>query len=230
MTPFVAVSYHYKSDIEFVRQLAEALRDQGLGCWYLETVTKKRRPSEDYLSGSFDWREEPQNWQATFLEHLLIARGVIVVLSREAHESRQMEGRCMWRERSAIEFIERDDQRRVLEVEVFDIDQDAEDRMSEVVIWARRAISLPRVNRAEMKGDVAAGFNLPTGVSGAMQLRERKTHYKNWCEIVRLDLYDGQWHCRQCGLQSWNYVLAHENPPIQCPRCGYDGERAQEKA
>ncbi len=224
MTPFVAVSYHYDSDIDFVRLLSRALEECGAPCWYLETVTKKRRPWQDYAGGQFDWQEEPQNWQATFLEHLLSARGVIVVLSSKARESHQTEGRGMWRERPAIKFIANDDPRRILETDVFDLDSDSNDRLSKILEWGRMAVLLPEVNRAEMTGDVAASFNVPTGASGPVQLPDRKTHYRSWCEIVRLDLYDGQWHCRKCGLRSWNYILAHENPPIHCPRCGYSGE------
>ena len=227
MTPFVALSYHYDSDIKFVRHLARTLDDRGIGCWYLETVTKKRRPWQDYAGGNFDWQEEPQNWQATFLEHLLSARGVIVVLSSNAHQSHQTEGRGMWRERPAIKFIANDDSRRVLEIEVFEVESDSSDQVSRIEAWARTANSLPEVNRAKMTDEVAASFNTPTCASGPVQLPERKTHYRDWCEIVRLDLYDGQWHCRQCGQRSWNYILAHETPPIQCPRCGYAGEASK---
>jgi len=224
MSPYVAVSYHYDADIEFVRRMANLLDENGTGCWYLETVTKNRRPWQDYVGGNFDWQEEPQNWQATFLEHLLAARGVIVVLGGNASESHQTEGRGMWRERPAIKFIEEDDSRRIIKTEAFDIDNDSDDRMREIVEWAKLVVSLPEVNRPKMDGGVAASFNIPIGTTGLVQLPERKTHYGDWCEIVRLDLYDGQWHCRGCGLRSWNYILAHENPPIQCPRCGYSGK------
>jgi hypothetical protein len=227
MRPYIAVSYHYDSDIDFVRKLSAILQDQGLGCWYLETVTKKRRPWQDYAGGQFDWQEEPQNWLATFLEHLLSARGVIVVLSPHARESHQTEGRGMWKERPAIAFIREDDSKRVLEIERFDPDDPAEKRIAEIVRWAQGAITLPEVNRLAMTGEVAASFNTPTGVTGPVQLPERKTRNRDWCEIVRLDLYDGQWQCRRCGLKSWNYILAHENPPIRCPGCGYMGEIAE---
>ena len=223
MKPYVALSYHYNSDIDFVRSLSSILQNQGMGCWYLETVVKKRRPWQDYVGGNFDWQEEPQNWQATFLEHLISARGVIVVLSIHAKESHQTEGRGMWMERPAITFIQNDNPKRVLEIESFDIDDPDDARIAKIVRWAQSVLALPEVNRGAMTDDVAASFNTPTGVSGPAQIPERKTNHRDWCEIVRLDPYDGQWHCRRCGLKSWNYILAHENPPIRCPRCGYMG-------
>jgi hypothetical protein len=223
LQPYIAVSYHYDSDIDFVRKLASRLQDQRVACWYLETVTTKRRPWQDYAGGQFDWKEEPQNWQATFLEHLLSARGVIVVLSLHARESHQTKGRGMWRERPAIGFIRDDNPKRVLEIERFDIDDPAAG-LQQIVMWAQNALALPEVNRLAMTAEVAASFNTPTGETGAIQLPERKTRHGDWCEMVRLDLYDGQWHCRRCGLKSWNYILAHENPPIRCPKCGYIGE------
>ncbi|MBK9681546.1 MAG: hypothetical protein IPO69_22270 [Saprospiraceae bacterium] len=82
MKPYIVFSYHYNSDIEFVRALSQILRNVEIPCWYLETVMKKNRPWQDYAGGKFDWQEEPQNWQATFLEHFILARGVIVVFSR----------------------------------------------------------------------------------------------------------------------------------------------------
>ena len=224
MTPYVALSYHYDSDIEFVRRLVLLLQERGVGCWYLETVTEKRRPWQDYAGGKFDWQEEPQNWQGTFLEHLLSARGVIVVLSPHAKVSHQTEGRGMWRERPAIAFINDDDPRRVIEIERSNEDQPTDELLAKIMEWAKTAITLPEVNRLIMTGEVAASFNTPTGETGPMQLPERKTAHHDWYEIVRLDLYDGHWHCRRCGLKSWNYILAHENPPVQCPRCPYIGE------
>lgn len=223
MPPYIAVSYHYDSDIGFVRKLALLLQDQGIGCWYLETVTRKQRPWQDHAGGQFDWQEEPQNWQATFLEHLLSARGVIVVLSPHAKVSHQTEGRGMWRERPAIEFIRDDDPRRVMEIGRSGEDQPTDELAARLIEWAQSIIALPAVNRLPMTGEVAASFNRPTGETGPAQLPERKTAHRDWCEIVRLDLYDGQWHCRRCGLRSWNYILALENPPAQCPRCGYAG-------
>jgi len=50
MTPYIAVSYHDDSNIEYVRRLASLLQDLGIGCWYLETVIGKRSPCQDYLS------------------------------------------------------------------------------------------------------------------------------------------------------------------------------------
>lgn len=225
MTPYIAVSYHYDSDIEFIRQLAQLLHSRDIGCWYLETVTKKTRPWHDYAGGKFDWQEEPQNWQATFLEYLISARGVIVVLSPQAKISHQTEGRGMWREQPAIKFIKNDDPRRVIEIERSNEDLPSNELLERVIEWAQVVLALPAVDRQGMTGEVAASFNRPTGNTGPWQLPERKTAYRYWCEIVRLDLYDGQWYCRQCGLRSWNYILANENPPIQCPRCGYRGEK-----
>jgi hypothetical protein len=221
VTPYVAFSYHYNSDIDFVRRLASSLRREGIGCWYLETVVGQRRPWQDYAGGRFDWQEEPDNWQATFLEHLLAARGVIVVLSPSARVSHETEGRGMWRERPAIAFIREDDPRRVVEIEKSDERQSTDELPAGIIEWARVAITLPPVNRLAMTGEVAASFNRPTGETGPRQLPELKTTHNYWCEIVRLDLYDGQWHCRRCGLKSWNYIMALEDPPIQCPRCGY---------
>jgi len=133
MIPYVAVSYHYDSDIEFVRSLALLMLDRGIGCWYLETVIKRRRLWQDYASGQFDWQEEPQNWQATFLEHLLSARGVIVVLGPHAKVSHQTEGRGMWRERPAIAFIRDDDPRRVIEIERSDEDHPTNELVAKIM-------------------------------------------------------------------------------------------------
>jgi hypothetical protein len=224
MKPHIAISYNYGSDIDFVRTLAVILQTHGVDCWYLETVKKKQRDVVDYLGGDFDWQEEPQNWQATFLEHLLSARGVIVVFSPLARESHQTEGRGMWRERPAINFISADNPSRVLEIDKFEHNGSFDSRVAEIIAWGRRIIRLPEANRQTMAGDVAASFNIPTGQTGPLQLPERKSNYREWYELVRLDLYDGQWHCRCCGLSSWNYIIAHENPPCQCPRCGYSGE------
>lgn len=176
------------------------------------------------MGGQFDWQEEPQNWQAAFLEHLLSARGVIVVFSPHANMSYETEGRGMWRERPAIAFIREDDPMRVIEIDRSGEDQPEDELVAKIAKWAQSVIALPEVNRLPMTGEFAASFNKPTGVAGPQQLPERKTAHDDWCEIVRLDLYDGQWHCRRCGLKSWNYILAHETPPAQCPRCGYEGE------
>ena len=35
-------------------------------------------------------------------------------------------------------------------------------------------------------------------------------------------MYDVQWHCRRCGLQSDTYVMAQETPPAVCPRCAFE--------
>src|SRR5436190_22462549 len=99
--PFIAFSYHFATDYEFVRELATFLAARGVRAWFLDKLSKPDDVSmEQYLGGLFDWRREPQNWHATYLSKLCHAAGIIVVLGAEANESRQSGGRGMWRERA----------------------------------------------------------------------------------------------------------------------------------
>ena len=106
MESYVAFSYHFETDYKFVRALADATSARGVPAWYLDKLLKPANVStEQYLGGLFDWRMEPQNWHATFLDHLCQASGIIVVSSKHANESRQAVGRGMWRERAAIQYF-----------------------------------------------------------------------------------------------------------------------------
>ena len=167
-------------------------------------------------------QEEPQNWQATFLEHLLSARGVIVVLSSKARESHQTEGRGMWRERPAIAYIQDDEPSRVIKIDRSGTDEPSDELMGKIIKWAQEVLLLPPVNRHHMTEEVATSFNIKQNNDP----RERKTPFRHWCEIVRLNLYDEQWHCCRCGLKGSNYNGRCESPPDQCPRCAYNGEDA----
>ena len=114
---YLAFSYHFETDYEFVRTLANELVAQGVPAWYLDKLSKpKGITTEEYLGGLFDWKMEPQNWHATFLDHLCRAAGIIVVLSEHATESRLSVGRGMWRERAAIEYFLSDNPLRVREI------------------------------------------------------------------------------------------------------------------
>jgi hypothetical protein len=216
---FIAFSYHYDSDIGFVRTLARILENRRIPCWYLETLGQEQRSC---LGLGYNWEKDPENWQAIFLEHLLHARGVIVVLSQDAKYSLETGGHGMWRETPAIEFIRKDNPERILEIEVFPIHDENENRLAEIVKWSKRILNLPAVHREPMDGRIAVSFNRPIRPLGKGPGGKYVPSY--WCELVRLDLYDVEWCCRRCSLRSDNYEEAYWNPPHSCPRCGYGGE------
>lgn len=217
---YVAFSYHFATDYEFVRMLANALVAEGLPAWYLDKLSKPAEVTmEQYLGGLFDWRREPQNWHATFLDHLCRASGIVVLLGEAAAESRQSIGRGMWRERAAIEYFLADNPLRVREI-TRGGETPSVQLVSELATWGKEVLALPPVLRSSVADPNV--FNTRTGLSGPYQLPELKTRPTEWYELVRRDLYDAQWHCRRCGLQSDTYILAHENPPTQCPRCGFE--------
>jgi ribosomal protein S27AE len=218
--PLIAFSYHIATDYEFVRMLANALVAQGVPAWYLDKLSKPTDVTmEQYFGGLFDWRREPQNWHATFLDHLCQARGIIVVLSEHAQESRQSVGRGMWRERPAIEYLSADNPLRVREV-TRKTQVPNPELVSELATWGKQILVLPPVLRRTI--DNPNSFNRPTGERGPFQLPELKTRATVWYELVRRDLYDVQWHCRRCGLQSDTYIMAEVSPPLLCPRCGFE--------
>jgi hypothetical protein len=126
----------------------------------------------------------------------------------------------MWRERAAVEFLFADNPVRVREV-VRDAEYPTEAVVSELAAWGQTVLALPPVFRREVTDPTA--HNVPTGRTGPHQLPELKYRDTHWCELVRLDLYDVQWHCRRCGLQSLNYTFAEESPPARCPRCDFSG-------
>lgn len=217
---YIAFSYHFATDYAYVHMLANALIAQGVPAWYLDKLEKPTDISmEQRLGGLFDWRREPQNWHATFLDHLCHASGIIVVLSDHAAESRQSVGRGMWRERAAIEYFLADNRLRVVEI-TRDADSPSPALVSDLIAWGREVLALPPVLRAKIENPNI--FNLPTGCSGPLQMPELKTSSTAWCELVRRDLYDVQWHCRRCGLQSDEYAMAEATPPANCPRCGFE--------
>jgi hypothetical protein len=117
-SPYIAFSYNYSADYHFVVALAAEMRRHALPMWYLDktenptNVTNRQR-----LGGEFNWQGELENWHATFVDHLINANGVIVVLSDGARASYVTEGRGMWRERAAVDYFRRDNLLRVREVE-----------------------------------------------------------------------------------------------------------------
>lgn len=216
---YIAFSYHFATDYEFVRMLANKLVAQGVPAWYLDQLSKPSDVTmEQYLGGNFEWRREPQNWHATFLDHLCQSSGIIVVLSEAAAESRQSIGRGMWRERAALEYFLADNPIRVREI-TRDTDVPSDTLVSDLAIWGKQVLALPPVLRKTISDPNA--FNRPSGLSGALQLPEMKTRATEWYELVRRDLYDAQWHCRRCGLQSYTYT-PDECPPPRCPRCNFE--------
>jgi hypothetical protein len=219
---FIAFSYHFATDYEFVRMLASSLVVQGVPTWYLDKLSKPADVTmEQYIGGLFDWCREPQNWHATFLDHLCRASGIVVVLSEPAAESRQSVGRGMWRERAAVEYFLADNPLRVREI-TRDAKEPSPALLNDLASWGTKVLSLPAVLRKTI--DDPNVFNTPTGERGAIQMPELKTRATDWYELVRRDLYDAQWHCRRCGLQSYPYIMAWESPPLQCPRCGFESQ------
>ena len=217
---YLAFSYHFATDYEFVRMLANALVAQGAPAWYLDKLSKPADVTmEQYLGGLFDWRREPQDWHATFLDHLCRASGIVVVLSEAAAESRHTIGRGMWRERAAIEYFLADNPLRVREI-TRDAETPGDALVSELAEWGKQVFALPPVLRRTIGNPNV--FNQATGLRGPFQFPELKTRATEWYELVRRDLYDVQWHCRRCGLQSYPYIFAEESPPPQCPRCGFE--------
>lgn len=159
---YLAFSYHFATDYEFVRRLANALVAQGVPAWYLDQLNKPTDVTmEQYLGGQFDWQVEPQNWHATFLDHLCRASGIIVVLSESAAESRHSVGRGMWRERAAIEYFLADNPLRVREI-TRDADMPSEALVSDLATWGRQVAALPPVLRKAI--DDPNVFNTPTVV------------------------------------------------------------------
>lgn len=232
VTGYIAFSYNYDADRQFVARIADEMQQRGISTWYLPELVKPTNiTTQQRLGGDFDWRQEPQNWHAAFAERLYEAKGIIVVLSPTARESYSTVGRGMWRERAAVDFIRQDNLSRVREIEnpLANTEQAIpEGLVAELVEWGKMVLNLPPVPRQSI-GDPNA-FNTPTGETGPLQLPERKSKPTDWYELVRLDLYDVEWHCRRCSLKSYSYIMAHENPPECCPRCGFDGRAAAEEA
>ncbi len=225
LRPYIAFSYHYEEDYNFVAYLAEELKEHGVNAWYLGKIeSSKNVTNHQRLGGDFNWQDELKNWHATYVEHLLDANGVLVILSDEARASYFDVGRGMWRERAAVDYIRKDNPERVrnFECPIMPSEEDMPPGLvNDLVLWGRAALELPRVKRP-MITDLDL-HNLETGLSGGFQLPERKSKVTEWYELVRRDLYDVQWHCRRCSLSSGTYIMAQANPPSSCPRCGYFG-------
>lgn len=216
---YIGFSYHFATDYEFVRMLANALVAEGVPAWYLDRLAKPKDVSlNQYLGGEFDWRNEPQNWHATFLDRICSASGILIILSGAAAESRLTTGRGMWRERAAIEFFGADNPMRVRKI-VRAGETPSSAIVTDLVSWGKQILTLGPVLRQTVSDP--SSHNIPTGVRGPLILPEMKSRPTDWYEIVRRDLYDVQWHCRRCGLQSDTFIFAEERPPSQCPRCGF---------
>jgi len=219
---YIAVSYNFEADYDFVAALSEELAGRSVPLWYLrELCPQTDVTTNQRLGGDFDWRKDPQNWHAAFVEKLYEAHGVLVVLSARASDSYRIAGRGMWRERAAIEFVRGDNELRVLEIDRREFEARASLLVAanQVEAWARAVLSLEAVPRQRIADPNA--YNTPTGEKGPAQLPERKSSPTDWYELVRRDLYDVQWHCRRCSLTSYPYVMAHWDPPSSCPRCGF---------
>ena len=216
---YIAFSYHYASDYEFMRQVATALAAQGVPTWYLDKLDKPLNVTrEQRIASVLDWREVPQNWHATFLDHIILAGGILIVLSEPAAESRNSMGRGMWRERASIDYLSADNPLRVREI-IRNAGMPSEELIEDLALWGRQVLALPPVLRSTV--DHPNALNRSTGLKGPGQWPELKTRASVWYELVRLDLYDVQWHCRRCGLQSFPYTFSEEFPPLLCPRCGF---------
>ena len=224
---FIAFSYNYLSDLQFVEALADELLKHGVQTWYMPTaVTPTGITSNNRLGGDFDWKADEYNWHARFMERLYEAKGIIVVVSAEARRSLDTIGRGMWRERVAVDFFRDDNPVRVREIENSLHRPEAEIPRSlliEMVSWGRSVLELPPVSRDKMSPQVAQSFNRQIRIKGGIRPGGPNTKVTEWCNIVRRDLYDIQWVCRRCSLVSDTYNMYEEEPPIVCPRCGYDG-------
>jgi len=229
--PYIAFSYNFSADYEFVVRLGTELERRGVSTWFLgelqhpTDVTNQQR-----LSGDYDWEAELDNWHATFVEHLIGATGIIVVLSDGARASHATLGRGMWRERAAVDFLRSDNALRVRDVENPTRrpgNAIPEGLIHELVSWGQQVLNLSPVSRPSISDPNS--FNLPSGDMGRTQLPNRKSVVTEWYELVRRDIYDVQWHCRRCSLKSAPYIMRDENPPEKCPRCGFTGGVADDK-
>ena len=94
--------------------------------------------------------------------------------------------------------------------------------MPALIDWAKGVLKLDRVIRpvsaTEVVDSNAEAKALP------IQIPETKSSYTEWYEIIRYDLYDGEWFCRRCG-QGGNYIFNSQAPPSKCPYCGYSARR-----
>lgn len=228
---YVVVSYHYNTDRPYVGWLAQELEKRQSPCWFLDdlsdpqTMTTLRTDRDDRYPT--DWRAKLQNWQATWLEHVVNAAGVIVVTSQHSKGSESIPGRGMWREKPAIDFLREDDPLRVWIHERPRSPRipppDNQRIVAELVAWSEKIFALPPVFRAPIEDSGAPGsaWNTPEAGVRHWMHSETKTAATDWYELVRLDLYDVQWHCRRCGLKSANFIMGEEIPPHRCPRCGH---------
>jgi hypothetical protein len=92
IAPYVAISYHFRTDRHFVADLALAMRAADVPVWYLDELAEPADISTMQLfGGQYDWRRLPRAWHATFLEQLLGANGVLTD-NRTWHVAR--EGGC----------------------------------------------------------------------------------------------------------------------------------------
>ena len=115
---YIAFSYHYSTDYPFIRWVASKLNSHQVPTWFLENYTDEGLASSLDIRTcdpryQVDWRQKENNWHAVFLRHLIYAKGVIIVTSEGAALSMQVEGRGMWREGPAIDFVRNDNPSRV---------------------------------------------------------------------------------------------------------------------
>lgn len=222
---YIAFSYNYGADYHFVVSLAAEMEQRGVATWYLDDLEHPTNmTNQQHHGGDYDWQAKLDNWHATFVDHLIDANGMIVVLSDGARASLTTLGRGMWRERAAVDYIQKDNPLRVREVENplrSPGEPIPKDLVNELISWGEIVLRLPQVSRSLIRD--ANAFNFPTGQTGPLQLPNRKSKPTEWYELVRRDLYDVQWHCRRCSLMSDPYIMGHENPSDSCPRCGYRG-------
>jgi hypothetical protein len=223
-------SYHYNSDREFVEWIAEKLALNGIDSWFLDNIDNSKDPpifkTKKDNSYEVDWRIKQQNWQATWLDHLIDACGVIIVSSEYSLESQKNPGRGMWREFDAITYIYEDDPSRIVKIEKSNFRTDdsyeTKEEISRLVQWAQKVYKLPPVKRIKMNDDLDS-WNNKLGAPGKGIWPEMKTKSSIWYELIRLDIYDVEWQCRKCCLKSFPYMFGEVLPPSQCPRCAFSG-------
>lgn len=226
---FVAISYNFNADQEFVSWLSDRLAEAGVRVWYLRSFDRANiadfvDESERDIRYPEDWRLKKQNWQATFLHELQRAAGVAVVVSQDAVESIHTTGRGMWRESEAIDFLQSKDPSRVCVVSQPRSKQMLDGQaLKGFLSWAAKMQASGPLPRQSVPWTKQEKFNKKTGKRGEFMAPEMKTLSTVWFELVRLDQYDVMWFCRRCSIESSNYILGTEVPPDRCPKCGFAG-------
>jgi hypothetical protein len=215
----IGISYNFAGDINFVEDVASFLGSYGLAVWFIG------RRGPDCNS---------KNWQVEFIDAMVAARGVLVVVSNAALPSIEEYGRGMWSELPLVRFLGDYDLDRVLLVKRTAVPTpapysafrsvgplvtvaEASPARDQLRDWAARALAMPPVPRPEAPAEA-----LYRPAASPVSFFE-KSGVQTWYELERLDLYDEVWRCRRCGLRSESYIRVQQNPPVRCPRCDFGG-------